>query len=90
MSSSHAVQQTHLDLGVVGDRGLSVLAGYCDLKNTILVLVHRMRIAVPAVEVADKVGSKGIGRPLAIHDVAVWLHLEAKVLVALSGGQLWH
>jgi hypothetical protein len=68
----------------VGNRRLPVLAWHCHFENTKVVLGHRRRVAVPAVEVANEVGSEGIWRPLAVYDVAVGLDVEAKLLVALE------
>jgi hypothetical protein len=77
-----------LDLGVVGNGGLAVFAGYRHFENAKVVLGHGCRIAIPVVEVANEVCSQSIGRPFAIYDVAIWLHIEAILLVALRNDQL--
>ena len=74
----------YLDLRIVGNRGLAVLAGHGDFEDTKVVLGHGRCIAVPAVEVADEVCSQGIRGPLAVHDIAVGLNVEAILLVALE------
>jgi hypothetical protein len=77
----------HLDLGVVGDGGLTVFGRHRHLEDAEAVLGHGRGIAVPAVKVADEECTHGIGRPLAVHDVAIGLDVEAVDLVALQGGQ---
>jgi hypothetical protein len=74
---------THLDLGVVGNSRLAVLAGDRHLEDSVVVLGHGRRIAIPVVEVANEVCSHGVWRPLAVYDVAVCLDVEAILLVAL-------
>jgi hypothetical protein len=72
----------YLELGVVGNCRLAVDARHGNFKDTVLVLLHGGSIAVPVVEVADKVGAQGVGGPFAVDDVAVVTDLEAKLLVA--------
>jgi hypothetical protein len=67
----------------VGYRGLTVLARHCHLEDAEIVLGHGCRIAVPVVEVTDEVCARSIWRPLAVYDIAVGLHLETILLVAL-------
>ena len=43
-----------------------------------------MRITIPAIEVADEVGSHSVGCPLSVRDGVVWSNKEAKLLVALE------
>ena len=64
------------------------MARHGNFEDAKVVLGHGCGIAVPVVKVADEVGSQGVRCPLAIHDVAIGLHLEAKALIALRGGQL--
>lgn len=66
------------------NRGLTVFARYCHLEDAKVVFGHGRRIAVPVVKVADEIGSHGIGCPLAVHDVAIGLNVEAIRLVALQ------
>jgi hypothetical protein len=75
--------RAYLDLGVMGNRGLTVLARHRHLEDAKVVLGHGRRIAVPVVEVANEVCSHGVGRPLAVQDVAVGLDMEAILLEAL-------
>jgi hypothetical protein len=72
----------YLELGVVGNCRLAIDARHGNLKDAVLVLLHGGSIAVPVVEVADKVGAQGVGGPFAVDDVAVVADLEAKLLVA--------
>jgi hypothetical protein len=67
----------------VGDAGLAVFARHGHLEDAKVVLGHGCRIAVPVVEVANEECSHGVGRPLAVHDVAIWLDVEAVLLVPL-------
>ena len=76
--------QTYLDLGVVGNGGLTILAGYCHLEYTKVVLGHGGGVTVPAVEVANEVGSQGVRGPFAVYDVAIFLHVDAESFVALE------
>ena len=61
----------------------SVGCRHGNLKDTKVVLLHLMRVAVPAVEVANEVSSQSTGGPFSVDDVSVWLHVEAKLFVAL-------
>jgi hypothetical protein len=79
----------HLDLGVVGDGGLTVFGRHRHLEDAEAVLGHGRGIAVPAVKVADEECTHGIGRPLAVHDVAIGLDVEAVDLVALQERSAW-
>jgi hypothetical protein len=67
----------------VGNRRLAIDGRDSDFKDAKLVLGHGSGIAVPVVEVADKVGAQSVGGPFAVDDIAVGLDVEAKVLVAL-------
>ena len=69
--------QAYLQLRIMGDRWLPVLGRHDDLKDTELILGHGSGVAVPVVEVANQVCAQGIGRPLAVHNVAVVAHVEA-------------
>ena len=73
----------YLDLGVVGDGGLTILARYGNLEDTEVVLGHGGRIAVPVIEVTNEVGAQGIRGPFTVHDVAIGLDVEAELLVTL-------
>ena len=73
-----------LDLGVVGNSGLTVLARDRHLEDAEIVLGHGRRIAVPAIEITNEVGAQGIRGPLAVDDVAVGLDIEAELLVTLG------
>ena len=73
----------YLDLGVVGDGGLTILARHGNLEDTEVVLGHGGRIAVPVIEVTNEVGAQGIRGPFTVHDVAIGLDVEAELLVTL-------
>lgn len=74
---------SYLDLGVVRDSRLAALRRYCDFEHTKVVLGHGRRIAIPVVKVTNQICSQGIRSPLAVYDIAVGLHVEAELLVAL-------
>jgi len=76
--------ERHLDFGVVGDGGLTVLARHRHLEDTKVVLGHGRRIAIPVIEVANEVCTQSKRCPFAVHDVAIGLDVEAKLLVALE------
>lgn len=75
--------RTYLELRVVWNGRLAIVARNCDFPYTKLVLGHGRRIAVPVVEVTDEVGTKSIWSPLAVHNIAVGKHVEAVLFVAL-------
>ena len=75
----------YLDLGVVGDGGLTILARHGNLEDTKVVLGHGGRIAVPVIEVTNEVGAQGIRGPFTVDDVAIGLDVEAELLVTLRG-----
>ena len=63
--------------------GLSVLAGNCDFPDTEIVLGHGSRVAIPAIEVTDKICAQCVGRPFTIYNVAVALNMETELIKSL-------
>ena len=82
----------YLDLGVVGDGRLAILVRDRHLEDTVVVLGHGRRIAVPIVEIANKVGTQGIGSPFTVYDIAIGLDNEAEFLKTLQALSVtaWH
>lgn len=62
---------------------LPILGRHGDFIDAELILGHGGGVAVPVVEVANQICAQGIGGPLAIHNVAVVLHIEAVLFIPL-------
>lgn len=68
----------------MGYRRFSILARHNNFENAKLILRHWCCLPVPIVELADEVGSEGIGSPFAVDDIAVIADIEAELFVALA------
>ena len=67
----------------MGYRRFSILPGHSNFENTKLVFCHWCCISVPVVEVADEVGSEGIGSPFAVDHIAVIVDDESEFFITL-------